>query len=865
MTPGTSSTNSQAVNPYRLPRNVVPWHYNLELAPNLAEATFSGTQEVSLEVREATTTIVLNSLDIEIDEAICVDKFGVRHSGAVSYDVETERATIAFESPIAAGSARLNLVFRGELNDKLVGFYRSTYTDASGVTQTLAVSQMESTHARRAFPCWDEPAFKATFDITLVVEEGLTAVSNAREVGREARGPGQVAVKFATTMKMSTYLVAFVVGPLEITEVVVTNGGIPIRLVHPIGKGHLTTYALEAASFALDFFAEWFDIPYPADKLDLVAVPDFAFGAMENVGCVTFREVLLLIDPETATQTELERLVDVVAHELAHMWFGNLVTMDWWEGIWLNEAFATFMELLATDAFRPEWQRWLSFGLSRTAAFDVDGLTATRPIEFPVISPDDAEGMFDLLTYEKGAAVLRMLQLYLGDEAFQAGIRRYLSAHQYGNTKTTDLWDAIEEASGEPVRRVMDTWIYQGGFPVVEVELDNSAHQVTVGQRQYLAASDAARQSSGKEWVVPVTLRSSVAGNVENSRLLLEPETASTLKLSGTADWVVANVDGGGFYRVSYGPVAATGLQTNLFSLSAAERYGLLDDTWAALLANRTSSREVLDLVGALAAGETDLSVWERIGGVLRNLDRYIPETGQTAWQSEVQSLVAPASQRLGTEPQPDESDRDRQLRGVLLGLLGTVASDPSAIGRARELHNRHLAGETGLDPALVAVAIEVVASQGDTKDFAAYMKAMEEAATPQESIRYQYALADFPGETEVAQLLEAVSNGVIRTQNMAFVLRRALLNQHGGNQVWRYITKNWGDLSAKLPSMSVVRMAEGVRALSTPELATEVHEFFRAHPLPQAERTLAQHLEALDVNVGVRQRETEVLAELFS
>ena len=275
---------------------------------------------------------------------------------------------------------------------------------------------------------------------------------------------------------MSTYLVAFVVGPLEATEPVDVDG-VPLRIVHPPGKAHLTPFALEVGAHALRFFTEYFGIPYPADKLDLVAIPDFAFGAMENLGCVTFRESALLVDPAQAARTELERVADVVCHEIAHMWFGDLVTMKWWNGIWLNEAFATFMEVLAVDAFRPEWQRWVSFGVEREAAMAVDGLHATRSVEFPVGRPEEAQGMFDVLTYQKGGSVLRMLEQFLGADVFRDGIRDYLDTHAYGNTETTDLWDALERSSGRPVREIMDTWIDQGGYPLVRVGADGSLTQ----------------------------------------------------------------------------------------------------------------------------------------------------------------------------------------------------------------------------------------------------------------------------------------------------------------------------------------------------------------------------------------------------
>ena len=382
-------------------------------------------------------------------------------------DEDVERLVVTLPEPVAPGPLTLRLRFRGTLNDKLRGWYRSTFRDDDGREQVIATSQMQATDCRRAFPCWDEPEYKATFAVTMRVSEGLLAISNGPEVSREGEGTGTVTVRFADTMPMSSYLVAFVVGPLEATGPVDVDG-VPMRVVHVPGKGHLTGFALDVGAFALRWFQRYYGIPYPSDKVDLVALPDFAAGAMENLGCITFRESVLLVDPASATQTEEQLVADVVAHELAHMWFGDLVTMRWWNGIWLNEAFATFMEVAACDAFRPPWKRWDSFSLERTAAFETDSLLSTRPVEFEVVSPEDADGMFDVLTYQKGGALLRMLEQYLGEEGFRDGIRHYLAKHSYGNTETSDLWDALEATSAEPVRRIMDSWIWQEGYPLVE-------------------------------------------------------------------------------------------------------------------------------------------------------------------------------------------------------------------------------------------------------------------------------------------------------------------------------------------------------------------------------------------------------------
>ena len=458
----------------RLPRTVVPRRYQIRIEPDLTAGTFAGDETIEVTVGEPTAEVVLNAADLTIATAEIDDGAGRRLTATIRVDEAAERVLLRFVEPLQPGPWRLALRFAGILNDKLRGFYRSRFTAGDGSAAILAVTQFEATDARRAFPCWDEPAFKAVFQVTLVVDEALAAVSNTA-VASVRRMPehGKREVTFAPTIPMSTYLLAFVIGPLEPTDAVQADG-IPIRVWAVPGKGHLGSFALEVAAFSLRFFREYFAVDYPGDKLDLIAIPDFAFGAMENLGAITFRETALLVDQGSATHAELARVAHVVAHEIAHMWFGDLVTMAWWNGLWLNEAFATFMEVLAVDAWKPAWGRWDNFGVSRAAAFLTDGLRSSRPIEFEVEAPKDAEAMFDVLTYEKGGAVLRMLEQYLGPEVFRDGVRKYLIAHQFSNAETTDLWKALGSASGQPIPEMMDGWIFRQGFPLVTVEAEGA-------------------------------------------------------------------------------------------------------------------------------------------------------------------------------------------------------------------------------------------------------------------------------------------------------------------------------------------------------------------------------------------------------
>ncbi len=721
-------------NPYRLPRTVVPRRYELELEPDLAGATFAGTVTIAADVVEATDRIVLNAVELDLDEA-WVEASDRRLDATVSLDDEAERATFALAEQLGEGPITLHVRFRGILNGKLRGFYRSTFTDTEGAERTIATTQFEATDARRAFPCWDEPDAKAVFAITLVVDEDLTAVSNAAVLSDESLGEGRRRVQFADTMPMSTYLVAFVIGPLEVAGPVDVDGT-PLRVLCPPGKLHLTRCALEVAEFALRYLSDYFDITYPGDTLDLVAIPDFAFGAMENLGCVTFRETLLLVDPEQATQSELQRVVDVISHELAHMWFGDLVTMKWWNGIWLNEAFATFMELKVTDAFRPAWQRWVGFGLSRSTALDTDALSATRPVEYPVISPRDAEGMFDVLTYEKGAAVVRMLEQYLGEDRFRAGIRRYMATHQFANTETTDLWDAIEEATGEPVRRIMDSWIFQGGFPIVSVSADGDRLNLTQDRFKYLDAAD-----DSTEWAIPLMLRSGGDGREPQVTTALLDGPDRQLDRAG-AEWVVGNAAGNGFYRVRYDADLRTALVNHAQAeLDALERYGLVDDTWASVLAGTTEARAFIEMAEGMS-GETDLAVWTRLVGALDSLDRAVAPERRSELAERTRGIVRPALDTLGWDPADGEDDRDRERRGVLLGALATLGDDPEAIGRCRGWFDAYRADPDSVDAKLAATAINVVATLATPDDLEAIIAGFKGASTPQQEQRYLYSLA---------------------------------------------------------------------------------------------------------------------------
>jgi len=830
----------------------VPVRYEIHLEPDLDAATFSGTVVIEIDVMRSSPELVLNAIELDIHDVWFEPGVGSPvPCEAVEPDPGTERVRFVFPEALPTGRGRLNITFDGILNDKLRGFYRSTYTRTDGTEGVLATTQFESTNARRAFPCFDEPDLKAVFSVTLVVDEALTAISCGPVISEESGGDGRKTVRFADTMVLSTYLVAFVVGDLEATDPI-DVGGTPMRIVHVPGRGALTGFATEAGSFALRFLEDYYGSPYPDRKLDMLAIPDFAFGAMENLGAVTFRETLLLADPATATEAELTRMADVISHELAHMWFGDLVTMRWWNGIWLKEAFATFMEIMTVDSFRPEWRRWDQFGRERAAAFDTDALGSTRPIEFEVVSPEDAEAMYDVLTYEKGAAVVRMMEQYLTPEVFRRGVRLYLERHAYGNTETTDLWDALEEASGAPVRSTMDTWIFQGGHPVIHVERRGSV--VTLSQRRFRYVGE-----DDTLWSVPVVLRlGSPDGPVEH-RVLLD-SAATEIDLGFDPEWLVGNAGANGFYRVHYHPDEFRHLVGQASELlTPAERFALVDDTWASVLAARVRADDFLELARGLCF-EIDLGVWRGLADGLGTLNRLLPPELRSRFGERVAPLAGAALDIVGYEPAPDEGPLTRELRGLLVTVMGNIVEDRAVRERCRTLVDTYLEDPTAVEPELAAAAVSVVASEGEPRYFDLFVDRYRHADTPQEEVRFLYALARFPQPELFDRVLEMCLVEV-RTQNAPYVLRICLQHRDLGTRAWDFVERHWDELMERFPSNSIPRMIGGAAHLSTPDAAARVETFLSSHPVPQGELQVAQTLEKLKVEVALRGRlSTELL-----
>ena len=823
---------TSTANPYRLGRDIVPSAYRIFLTPDLEAATFAGRVEIDVDVLVPTPVLVLHALDLEVGAATLTSAGVAYRSADPRHDAQYQTAAFDFAESLPTGPATVEIAFTGVLNDLLVGFYRSTYTDANGQSHTIATTQFEHSDARRAFPCFDEPSFKATFQVNLTVPTQLAAYSNSPETSSTDLGNGWRTVTFAPTMKMSTYLVAFIVGAFEETPARDVDG-VPLRIVYPLGKGHLTELALDAGAFALRFFSDYFAIPYPGDKLDMVAIPDFAFGAMENLGCVTYRESALLIDPATASMLEVQRVADVIAHEIAHMWFGDLVTMEWWEGIWLNEAFATFMSTLCTDSFKPELKMWVSFGIDRDAAMQIDGLHSTRPIEYEVVSPDDTRGMFDILTYEKGGSVLRMLEQYLGPDTFRDGIRAYLKKHSYANTVTTDLWDALEGASGEPVRDIMNTWILQGGHPLITFENGQ------LSQEPFAYGPARGDSAIGSSWRVPVLTRSLTGGASHRHLVGDSPVTVSD------PSPVVVNAGGSGVFRTRYGASELAQLSPHITELEELERATLVADAVALLLAGRIAWNDLMTTARGL--GEHDEpNPWSSVASAVSLANRVLTGAAHDTLVAQVRELFGPQLARVGWDARPGEGDLAPQLRAVLITTLGLVAKDPEVIAEALR---RYEGGD--LDGDIARAILRVVAQQNRPGDYEVFLDRYLNPANPQEQQRYMFALSDFP-DLAVSRDLLGRCFGEFRNQDAPLLVGLLTMNPVTGSQVWRELTARWDEAVAAFPPSLVVRTTVGLPTFITDaDFAATVEEFHTGHPIEGDQRTVEQYLERMRVGLA--------------
>jgi puromycin-sensitive aminopeptidase len=842
-----------------------PETYVLRVHVDPRKARFHGEVEVELSVTPGTRAIELHAVELDIQEARLEDGRGPIEISSVALQTRRETLHLELAREIRGQRARLHIGYEGSLRTDL----RGLYVARSGRSR-FAATQLEAADARRFFPCFDEPDKKARFRVSVTTPARNQVISNA-PIERTRKTGARKTVEFAETPKLSTYLIALIVGEMERSRLR-RCGNTPIRIWHVPGKKHLTRFALDAAEASLARLESYFGLPYPYGKLDLIAVPDFEFGAMENAGAVTFRESLLLVDPKTASLSERKRVAEVIAHELAHMWYGNLVTMAWWDDLWLNEAFATWMALQVVDDWQPGWRIWLDFEQHRSAAYALDGLRNTHPVYTEVRTPEEATENFDAITYDKGASVVRMLESWLGPQAFRRGVRRYIRQHRESNARAADLWEALEKASGKPVGPVVRAWIERPGFPLLRVRrVDRSGRAwLEAEQERFFENPVEPREARLERWPVPVRVRiRATKGRGRIARGLLRG-AHDQLELGRSSDvgWVYANADEAGFYRPLHDSELLRQIAPELGRLAAVERMGLLGHQWAGVRADRAPLEDFLALVEALH-NEKEAEVLEAILGPLRWLkENVLPNLRNDSpphrwpWLSRI---FGASLHELGWRARRGEPDPVRLRRAALLRIVGGIAEDPQIECQADEELAAYLKERTALDANLAGPVVEIAARHGDKLRYETYLRTMRQARTPQERARFQMALASFRRLPLIRRTLRLTLTSDFPTQDVVPLLVRLLANPAAREETWRFMRARWKKLSPRISAGLAARLVSALPALQTPRHRHEVATFFRVHPLPTASRALQQALERFDLDANLRKRITPALRRCLS
>ena len=813
---------------------VFPINYDLQFEPDFDKFKFRGKEKVLIQTKP-TRQIVLNSAELEIKDCqIIINKKTIRPK--VRLDVKNEKLILSLPEKIS-GKAMLLIDFIGTLNDKLVGFYRSKY-EYRGKEKLLATTQFEAADARRAFPCWDEPEAKATFDVSLIVDNNLTAISNMPVISKKKTGKKTI-FRFARSPIMSTYLLYFGVGEFEFLEG--RLGKTLIRIVTTKGKKMLGKIALQFTKQFLSFHQDYFGIKYPLPKLDMIAIPDFASGAMENWGAITFRETVLLYDPKTSSTETKQHIAEVISHEIAHQWFGNLVTMKWWNDLWLNESFATFMATKAVDKYYPEWDFWDQFLISEmTGGLSLDSLKTSHPIDVKVKSPAEVRQIFDEISYNKGGCVLMMLENFLGEKNFRIGLHNYLLKHRYNNAKGEDLWNSLALVSRKPVKQMMNSWIRQVGYPLIQATVNDS--KIRLQQKRFLLENGNSRNGN---WIIPVSVKT---GDKLVSKLMTKP---ITIPIDTEFGWFKINSGQKGFYRVKYDDLTLEklGELVQEKKLSNVDRWSLQHDLFALCLSNQISLKKYLEFV-KFYLEEDDYLV---SADIVSNLNFIYGLLSKERFGDEIKEYnkeyFRRIFERLGWEPRKGEKSTDTLLRNSIIGSIGKLGDDEILEEAQKRFANFLKSGS--LNPDLRSAVYSLVAWNGNKKTYQLLRKLYKKAATQEEKVRFLGTLSNFQDKTLLSKSLQFALSKEVRSQNLFVPISKMISNPYGRELVWPWIKKNWRKI--------VIRFGVGnpllnkiIGTMSTEsdiKKEQEMKRFFKKHKTAGTEMKLAQTLERIRIN----------------
>ena len=813
-------------NAQRLPQTVKPEHYTLTLAPDLKNATFTGRESIDVIVEQPVDVITLNSAEIKF-ESITTTLDGKSLTAKVSEDADKQQATLDFGQKLPAGKLTLQIRYTGILNNELRGFYLS-----KTAKRNYAVTQFESTDARRAFPSFDEPAFKATFAVTLIVDKGDTAISNTNIIHDEPQSDAKHAITFATTPKMSTYLVVFLVGDFQCLSG--ASDGVPIRACATPDQVQYGAFALKTAEYVLHYYNNYFGIKYPMPKLDMIGIPDFEAGAMENFGAITYRESDLLLDSSHASVGAERRVGLVVAHEMAHQWFGDMVTLEWWDNTWLNEGFATWMEAKPLEAWKPEWNMTQEVANDNQGTLNLDAQRITRTIRAKADTPDEINEMFDGISYGKAGAMLLMVENYLGKETFRQGVHKYLAAHLYGNATAEDFWNTQAEVSHKPVDKIMDSLVSQPGAPMLTFG-QPSGSSVLVSQDRFFLNSKADPGAS-QIWTLPACFKTSGSEHCE----VLSAAHQSLPTYS--SPFLFANAEGKGYYRSTYpSPVYGQLLSHVETDLAPEERISLLGDQWALTHSGKSSVESYLDLVAAIR-NDTSAEVLSQASAGLNAIDTQI--AGDPAERDEFSAWVrknfAAAYRNLGA-PNANDASGKRELRAELLTLVAGLGKDEAAIAEAKSITTRSLADPSSADPTVAIAALNIAARNGDASLFDQLQKTSEEAVNPQQRATALRALTFFTDPALEKRALDYAVSGKVRNQDAASFLAAELRNRDTQDLAWQYVQDNWSKVTAQLTTFGGAYLVGGAGGFCSADRIEQVTNFYSTHKVAASERSLAR------------------------
>lgn len=829
----------------RLSKDIVPVRYRLFLKPDLETFVFTGEETISLQLKKSTDTITLHSVDLKIKNVVW--KSGKASlKGKIAYDKKSETAIFTFPKMIPAESGELSLKFSGILQENLRGFYRSKYM-VDGHEYYMATTQFESTDARRAFPSFDEPSMKAIFDVSLMIPPLTTAISNTLETEVIEHEGGYKVVNFAPTPKMSTYLLAFIIGQFEFIEGK-TKRGVVVRIFVTPGKKSQAIFALETAIKTLDFYEQYFDIDYPLPVLDLIAVPDFAAGAMENWGAVTYRETAILVDDVHSSAANKQWVALVIAHELAHMWFGDLVTMEWWTHLWLNEGFASYIEYLAVDKLFPEWDIWTQFvQLDHAGALSLDGLKTTHAIEVDVHHPSEISEIFDAVSYSKGASVIRMLSTYLGEKDFRDGLRQYLKKHAYGNASTVDLWSAFEKVSGKPVKSMMQNWTRKPGYPFIRVNEKSNLLQLT--QQRYFSSSVVARREKDTTtWAIP--LPATIGG--KQNKLYYMDRKSLTIPKPEKNEWIKLNTGETSLIRIDYPGSYLARLHDPIArkKLSVVDRFGVIRDAFDLSQTGYLPTSEALALV-AHYGNEDNYVVWSEIAsqlGTIKNLLSDKPYFDQ--FTSFGETLFTPLALKMGWEKKKGEPHTHILLRSMALSQAGLYGSS-EVIKKAQDLFAKVQKGTVTIDADIRGVVYNLTGRSGGEKEYKLLEEMYLKETLQEEKERLSKALCFFQDKKLLKKALEFSFSQQVRLQDSFIMVNYVWANPQGKELTWEFVKKHWDDILKKYGAGGhlLPRFIKPASLFSTKEKAAEVRSFFKTHKAPGAQRTVEQVIEKIYAN----------------